>query len=88
MDSYTATSKDFDKSAQSKANQFWFFSVLAALIGYYLHWWAVIPGAIALLSMIQSCHATKLADQLRKGTYRIPNLNNGAPDGNAANSEK
>ncbi|HNW92730.1 MAG TPA: hypothetical protein PKM88_07475, partial [bacterium] len=53
--------------------------------GYFLGWWAIIPGLLTLLSMIQSIHATILAGQLRKGTYRLPNINNGAPDGDASN---
>jgi ribosomal protein L16/L10AE len=48
------------------------------------HWWAVIPAAFALFQIAQSVSATRAAEALRMGTYRIPNPNNGAPDGNSA----
>jgi hypothetical protein len=85
MNARTATARDFQIAAQSKANQFWFYAIVAAIVAYNFGGWAVIPGLLALLSMIGSLHASKAADQLRNGTYPIPNLNNGAPDGDAAN---
>ena len=84
----TATAKDFDRAAQRNANAFWIYGIIAGLCGYYLRWWAILPAALAILNAVKSVSATRCADQLRKGSYRLPNLNNGAPDGDAANFER
>lgn len=84
----TSTAKDFDRAAQRNANAFWVYAVGTAVAGYYLRWWALIPAALAALNVVKSIAATRCADQLRQGTYRLPNLNNGAPDGDAANWEE
>lgn len=85
LNSRTATAKDFDNAAQQHANASWFWLILAGIIFYYLDWWAVIPTALCLLTVSQSISATKQAGNLRDGTYKIPNPNNGAPDGDANN---
>jgi hypothetical protein len=87
VDARTATAKDFDQAAQTKASSFWFWAVVAGVIGYFWHWWATVPGLIAALRIVQSIHATKLAGALRAGTYPIPNPNNGAPDGDAGKAK-
>ena len=85
MDAYTATAKDFERAAQRNANAFWVYAIIAAAVGFYFRWWATLPAALAVLNMVKSVAATRCADQLRKGTFHLPNLNNGAPDGDAAN---
>lgn len=84
IDARTATAQDFDAAAQRHANQFWVWAIIAAVVFIFLRWWAAIPAAFALYSIVESFSATNCAGALRKGTYRIPNPNNGAPDGNAA----
>jgi hypothetical protein len=85
IDAHTATAKDFDRAAQRNANAFWVWAVIAAICSYYFRWWGLIPGTLAILNIVKSVAATRCADQLRNGTYRLPNLNNGAPDGDVAN---
>lgn len=85
MDARNATAKDFESAAQSKANAFWFWAIVAGIIAFMWHWWAILPAVIAIFRMTQSIYATKMAGALRDGTYSIPNPNNGAPDGDAAN---
>ena len=80
LDARTATAKDFDEAAQSKANFAWGFGVLTAIIFYFFSLWALIPGTLTLLMIIQSVSATKQAINLRNGTYKIPNPNNGIDD--------
>ena len=80
LNARTATAKDFDEAAQSKANFAWGFGVLTAIIFYFFSWWALVTGAITLLTIIQSVSATKQASNLRNGTYKIPNPNNGIDD--------
>ena len=80
LDARTATAKDFDEAAQSKANFAWGFGVLTAIIFYFFSLWALIPGALTLLTIIKSISATKQASNLRNGTYKIPNPNNGIDD--------
>tara|TARA_Y200000002_G_C22537225_1_gene602366 strand:- start:491 stop:745 length:255 start_codon:yes stop_codon:yes gene_type:complete len=80
LDARTATAKDFDRAAQSKANSAWGFGILTVIIFYFFNWWALIPGALTLLTIIQSVSATKQASNLRNGTYKIPNPNNGIDD--------
>ena len=81
----TATAADFDAAAQRHANSFWFWLIVAAVVYYFYGWWAAAPGLLSVWSIISSVSATKQADRLRKGTYRIPNPNNGAPDGDVRN---
>ncbi|PCI32355.1 MAG: hypothetical protein COB54_07605 [Alphaproteobacteria bacterium] len=80
-----ATAADFDKAAQQKANSTWSWLIFAGIIYYFFDWWAIIPGLLMLLNGVQSVSATLQARHLRKGTYKIPNPNNGAPDGDASN---
>jgi len=87
IDARNATAQDFDKAAQEHANATWFWLILAAIILYFFQWWAVIPAALGLLAIVQSVSSTKQAASLRNGTYKTPNPNNGAPDGNASNKE-
>ena len=83
----TATAADFDRAAQTHANATWFWGIVTAVVVYFFHWWAIIPGVLALLSIVKSVSSTKCADALRNGTYSIPNPNNGAPDGDAMNNK-
>lgn len=84
----TATASDFDKVAQSQANSFWFWAIVAGVVGYFWHWWAIIPGLLAVLKIANSVMATRCATQLRNGSYPFPNPNNGAPDGDAKNRQQ
>ncbi len=79
----TATAANFDKVAQEHANATWFWLILAAIIFYFFEWWALIPAVLGLFAIIQSVSSTKQAKHLRNGTYKIPNPNNGAPNGDA-----
>ena len=81
----TATAADFDKAAQTNANATWFWGIITLIIGYFFHWWAIVPGLLAFIAILKSVSCTKYANALRKGTYTIPNPNNGAPDGDASN---
>ena len=85
MNQHTATASDFDKAAQKKATAFWFFAIVAGICAYFFGWGAIIPLLIAVFSIIQSFHAEDLAKKLRVGDYPVPNINNGAPDGDVAN---
>ena len=75
----TATASDFEAAAQSWANSTWLWGLLAAVVGYFAGWFALIPGVFALLSIINSVTATSMAGRLRAGTYTISNPNNGVP---------
>jgi hypothetical protein len=81
----TATAADFDAAAQKHANAFWMYAIATAAVGYFWGWWGVIPGVLAAWVAISCVGAQLQARQLRAGTYRIPNPNNGAPDGDARN---
>jgi hypothetical protein len=52
---------------------------------YFASWWAVIPGAFAILENRAKRKLNEVCTELREGTYPIPNPNNGAPDGDALN---
>ena len=83
MAARTATAADFDRAAQRHANAFWLWAIAAGALAYFLGWWALIPAALAVWSAVSSIGCTRAAGQLRGGSYRIPNPNNGAPDGDA-----
>lgn len=82
-DARNATAADFDKAAQRHANASWVLLIISGVAYYFAGWWAAIPGGLTILTIIQSISSTRCAQQLRNGTYRIPNPNNGAPDGDA-----
>ena len=88
VDARTATAADFDAAAQKHASAFWFWLVVAAIIYFFFKWWSAIPALLAGWCAISSVGATKAASNLRNGTYRIPNPNNGAPDGDARNHNR
>ncbi len=84
----TATAIDFDKAAQEHATAFWFLLIATALTWWLFSiWWSAIPAILAIFSAIRSVGATMAASSLRKGTYKIPNPNNGRPDNGARNVE-
>ena len=80
LNARTATAKDFDEAAQNYANAAWLYGILSGIIFYFYGWWALISGALTLLKIIQSVSSTKQAGNLRNGTYKIPNPNNGVDD--------
>lgn len=83
----TATASDFDKAAQRHAHVFWLLLVAAGIVWLLVSWvWAVFPGAVAVLCAAQSVSATKAAHAIRSGSYRIPNPNVGAVDGDVRNA--
>lgn len=84
----TATAADFDTAAQKQANAAWFWVIVTGITYYFFEGWAVISGMVFVWSVISSIGATKQASALRRGTYRIQNSNNGAPDGDACNYDK
>lgn len=67
LNARNATPADFDKTAQKCANAFWFWGIIAAVIAYFFGWWGAIPGALALLSALNSVMATRYAAKLRQG---------------------
>lgn len=82
----TATAGDFDKAAERHAHAFWLFLIVTGAVWWFASWgWAIIPGALALLSAIQSVGATRAAASIRDGSFPVPNPNTGAPDGDARN---
>jgi hypothetical protein len=83
-----ATAGDFERVAQSHANAFWWRAIATGIVFYFFGAYAWIPGGLAVLSVIQSIGASSAAMSLKKGTYRIPNPNNGAPNGDARNWNK
>lgn len=84
-DVHTATAADFDAAAARHARIFWTWLLIAAAVWFFAKWWGLVPLAFAALSGARSMTSTHCADQLRRGTYRFANPNNGAPDGDAAN---
>jgi hypothetical protein len=86
VDARTATAADFDAAAQRNAHAFWVYAIVAGLVWWLASiWWAAFPAALALWCVYTSVGATMAARELRKGSYRVPNPNNGAPDGDATN---
>lgn len=74
----TAKASDYDRAAQNHANTFWFWLVVVGVVWYFASWqWALVPAAMGVFSIIRSVGSTRAAHQLRQGTYRIPNPNNG-----------
>lgn len=80
----TATARDFEASAYHYARAFWFWAVAGGIVALLWGWWSVPLFLMALLSVVKSVGGGHAAQQLRKGTYPIPNPNNGAPDGDAS----
>lgn len=80
LNARTATARDFDAAAHRHANGFWLWLIISVVVGYLWAWWALLPAALCLLKAFQSISSTRQAANLRKGTYRIPNPNNGIPD--------
>lgn len=87
VDARSATAADFDRAAQRHANTFWFCLVVAGVVWWFAGWWAAIPGAVAVWCAVSSIGATRAGMHLRRGTYKVWNPNNGAPDGDAANRD-
>ena len=85
LNARTAKAKDFDEAAQRHANAFWVWAIVSGVTFYFAGGFAIIPGVIAGYCVFQSVGASSAANSLRKGTYRISNPNNGAPDGDARN---
>jgi len=56
-----ATADDFRRAAQQHANAFWFFAVVAGLVCYFAGMWAIIPGLLALWSIVNSVGASREA---------------------------
>jgi hypothetical protein len=82
----TATASDFDKAAESSARAFWVAAIIAVALWWFAGlWYAAVPGLAALFFGFQVVSAGRAAAKLRAGLYRIPNTNNGAPDGDASN---
>lgn len=86
VDARSATAADFDRAAQRQANAFWGWAVVAGLVWWQASvWWAIIPALAAVWYAVGSVVCTRSAGKLRAGTYRLLNVNNGAPDGDARN---
>ena len=80
LNARNATAKDFDAAAQKHANASWFYGILSIVIFIYLGPLGFIPLILTILSIIKSISSTKMAMDLRNGTYKIPNPNNGIDD--------
>jgi len=86
MDARSATAADFDEAAQRNANAFWLFAIVTGVVWWFASmWWAIVPGLVAAYCVVASISCTMNATKLREGRYRLPNPNNGAPDGDARN---
>lgn len=75
----TAKASEFDKAAQDAANGFWIWLLVAAALwwfGFSAWFWGAAIG-LAGFDVLRSIGATIAARQLRAGTYRLPNPNNG-----------
>lgn len=82
----TATAADFDETAQRRANGAWLSLIFIPALWYSGPWWAPLFPAIGLAWFVAtSISSARAGDKLRRGTYPIPNPNNGAPDGDARN---
>ncbi len=56
------------KSSQEMAKYFWVWTILAAVLYYFLGWWgAAIPGVLAIMAMLSSFRATYVAGKIRDG---------------------
>ena len=85
----TATAADFDHAANNNARAFWLWLVVAGLVWWLTSlWWAAVPSLIGAWCAYNSVACTRTASKLRNGTYPIPNINNGAPDGDASNWDR
>ena len=61
-----ATEAEARAAAQHWANMFWFYAIVAGLVGWFFGWWALIPGAAAAWCVRCSVKGTLLADQCRR----------------------
>jgi len=81
VDAFNASAADFDRVAHRWANSFWLWLVVFGAVWVMTSiWWALIPAAFAVWAGYQSIESTRAATALRKGTYPLPNPNNGRPD--------
>lgn len=85
VDARNATARDFEQAAHRHAIAFWIWLAGGLIVFFKWRWWAAIPAVLSLLSIVKSIGGGHAANQLRQGTFPIPNQNNGAPDGDAAN---
>ena len=60
------TEQDFRIAAQNKANNFWGWLITAGIVYWFLGWWFVIPITLAVLKVIQSVCASKIANDLEE----------------------
>ena len=74
-----AKASDFSKAAQNLANTTWVGAILTGVLWYFLDqwYWAIIPLIWTVFSIIRSISASRAAEKIRKGTFEIPNPNNG-----------
>ena len=63
---HDVSSSDFEKAAQSHANAFWIWLIIAIIAAFFIKWFALIPGVIAIFTAIKSAFATKYAEDLKK----------------------
>lgn len=81
-----ATASDFDQAAERWAHGFWLWVIPGGIVHWFAGlWWAALLYLLALWWFAAFVASSVQAHRLRKGTYRIPNPNNGAPDGDALN---
>jgi hypothetical protein len=85
-DAHSATAKDFENASNDNWQSFWGCLLTIPLIWWFWHsWWAFLPAPIAAWSFYAAIGARKAAYDLRNGTYKILNPNNGTPDGDIKN---
>lgn len=90
VDARSATAADFDRAANRNASAFWGWFITAGVVWFLAPswWWALVPGLLCMWNAANSFGATRAAQALRNGTYRIANPNNGAPNGDASSVDE
>jgi hypothetical protein len=59
------TSVMFRQAAQRHANATWIYLIIAGIVWWLTAWyWALIPAALAIFTIIQSVSATAIANRL------------------------
>jgi len=78
IDPTTATAEDYDAIAKRNANGAWLSVILTAVCFFFGGWMvALLPALLALWFVLGHIGCSNQAAALRKGTYPIPNPNNG-----------
>ena len=61
-----ATAEDYDHAARVWAAKAGFWAVVAMVVGNYGTWWALLPGAIALMRAVGSVSCARESERIRQ----------------------